>query len=202
MTPAPVTTWPACGHRLLERAVSYAAGAVHGITPELLSRPTPCQGWDLRMLLWHVNESLAALHEGITAGSVALSPAPGDDPAADPVPTFHDRASRLLTASADADSRHLITIADRPITLTIMTATAALEIAVHGWDISQARGHHRPIPHALAVDLLELSPLLVPRTIRHPLFAAPVPVALTASPSDRLTAFLGRTSQITRKTAP
>jgi hypothetical protein len=133
---------------------------------------------------------------------VALSPAAGDDPAADPVQTFHDRASRLLAASAGGDSAHLITIAGRPITLTIMTATAALEIAVHGWDISQARGHRRPIPHALAIDLLELSPLLVPRTIRHPLFAPPVPVALTASPSDRLTAFLGRTPQITRNTAP
>jgi len=146
------------------------------------------------MLLGHANESLAALHEGITARWVALTPAPdGAYPvAADPVQTFRDRASRLLNASASAGGHHLITIADRRITLNTMTATGALEIAVHGWDISQACGHRRPIPHTLALDLLELAPLLVPRTGRQPLFAPPVPVALTASPSDRLTAFLGR----------
>jgi hypothetical protein len=34
--------------------------------------------------------------------------------------------------------------------------------------------------------------VLVPRTGRHPLFAAPVAVAGMAGPSDRLAAFLGR----------
>jgi hypothetical protein len=37
--------------------------------------------------------------------------------------------------------------------------------------------------------------VLVPGTGRHPLFAAPVTVPATASPSDRLAAFLGRTPQ-------
>jgi hypothetical protein len=38
--------------------------------------------------------------------------------------------------------------------------------------------------------------VLVPRTGRHPLFAAPVTVAATAGPSDRLAAFLGRSPGI------
>ena len=143
------------------------------------------------MLLGHANESLAALHEGLTAGCVALSP-PEGYPAADPVTTFHDRASRLLTASASGGSHHLISIAHWPIALTTMTVTAALEIAVHGWDISQACGPRRPIPHTLASELLEPSSLLVPLTGRHSLFAPPVPVSPTACPSDQLIAFLGR----------
>jgi hypothetical protein len=73
-----------------------------------------------------------------------------------------------------------------------MAGAAALEIAVHGWDVSQACGHHRPIPRDLAVDLLVISALLVPDGNRHPLFAAPVFVAETAGPSERLIAFLGR----------
>jgi hypothetical protein len=67
-----------------------------------------------------------------------------------------------------------------------MAATAALEVAVHGWDISRACGQRQPIPRALATDLLVIAPVLVPRAGRHPLFAAPVTLAATASPSDRL----------------
>jgi len=77
-----------------------------------------------------------------------------------------------------------------------MAATAALEVAVHGWDISRACGQRQPIPRALAIDLLAIAPVLVPRAGRHPLFAAPVAVAATASPSDRLAAFLGRSPGI------
>jgi hypothetical protein len=38
-----------------------------------------------------------------------------------------------------------------------------------------------------------VAPVLVPGTGRHPLFAAPLAVAATATPSDRLAAYLGRT---------
>jgi uncharacterized protein (TIGR03086 family) len=74
-----------------------------------------------------------------------------------------------------------------------MAAAAALEVAVHGWDISRACGQRQPIPRALATALLVIAPVLVPRTGRHPLFAAPVTVPAMAGPSDRLAAFLGRT---------
>jgi hypothetical protein len=74
-----------------------------------------------------------------------------------------------------------------------MAAAAALEVAVHGWDISRACGQRQPIPRALATPLLVIAPVLVPRTGRHPLFAALVTVPAMAGPSDRLAAFLGRT---------
>ncbi len=77
-----------------------------------------------------------------------------------------------------------------------MERVGALEIAVHGWDISQACGHRRPIPHRLATDLVAMAPLLVPEAGRHPLFAAPVPAAREATASDQLVAFLGRSIQV------
>jgi len=57
----------------------------------------------------------------------------------------------------------------------------------------RACGQREPIPRALASGLLVMAPVLVPGTGRHPLFAAPVTVAATAGPSNRLAAFLGRT---------
>jgi uncharacterized protein (TIGR03086 family) len=194
MTHAAPTAWPAEGARLLELSISYALGAVLVVTPELLPRPTPCRGWDLRMLLRHASESLAAIGEGIKAGHVGLDPAAEDAAAAaDPARAFADRAGQLLDAwTSPGHQRQVIEIAGCPLAADVMAAAAALEVAVHGWDISRACGQRQPIPRALATSLLLIAPVLVPRTGRHPLFAAPVTVSATAGPSDQLAAFLGR----------
>jgi len=191
--PAPAA-WPAEGAWLLEPSVSYALGAVVAITPELLSRRTPCRDWDLRMLLRHASESLAAIAEGIETGRVGLDPAAEDgDLAADPARAFRDRAGRLLDAwTSPGYQGQVIEIAGCPLAASVMAGAAALEVAVHGWDISRACGQRQPIPRALATGLLTIAPLLVPRAGRHPLFAAPVTVPATAGPSDQLAAFLGR----------
>jgi uncharacterized protein (TIGR03086 family) len=191
--PAP-GAWPAEGARLFEPSISYALGAVVAIRPELLSRRTPCRDWDLRMLLRHASESLAAIAEGIETGRVGLDPAAEDGGlAADPAQAFRDRAGRLLDAwSSPGHQAQVIEIAGCPLAASAMAGAAALEIAVHGWDISRACGRRQPIPRALATGLLAIAPLLVPRAGRHPLFAAPVTVPATAGPSDQLAAFLGR----------
>jgi len=198
MTPAARAAWPADGARLLEPSISYALGVALAVTPELLSRPTPCREWDLRMLLRHACESLAAFGEGIEAGRVGLDPAPEDGTLpADPARAFRDRAGQLLDAwTGPGHQRRVVDIAGCPLAASVMAATAALEVAVHGWDISRACGQRQPIPRALATGLLTIAPVLVPRTGRHPLFAAPVNLAATAGPSDRLTAFLGRSPGI------
>lgn len=192
--PAPAA-WRAEGARLLEPSISYALGAVVAITPELLSRRTPCRDWDLRMLLRHASESLAAIVEGIETGRVGLDPATEDgDLAADPTQAFRDRAGRLLDAwTSPGRQGQVIEIAGCPLAASVMVGAAALEVAVHGWDIAWASGQRQPIPRALATGLLTIAPLLVPRAGRHPLFAAPVTVPATADPSDQLAAFLGRT---------
>jgi hypothetical protein len=71
-----------------------------------------------------------------------------------------------------------------------VACTGAVEIAVHGWDVSAARGRGGPIPPALATRMLGLCPLLVAG--REGLFGAPVQVPSGASPGDQLVAYLGR----------
>lgn len=180
---------------LLLQAIGYALDVADSITPGLLSRPTPCQGWDLRTLLRHVNESLTALLEALGSGSVGAFPS-AEDLAADPAAAFRDRARRLADACTRAGRRRrgdrAIVIADRALTLNAVACVGALEIAVHGWDISRACAIRRPIPRALAADLLAIAPLLVAEGGRSPLFAPPVIPAPAAGPSDRLAAFLGR----------
>ncbi len=182
------------GVALLERAICYTLGTLRSTTPESLSRPTPCAGWDLRTLMRHVIDSLDVLQESVDTGCVGPCRAQTDiDPAADPVALFRDRAGRVLGAwTAACQHDRVIAIADLPLMSSIVASTGALEIAAHGWDISQACGQRRPIPPALAVDMLEVASLVITSETRYPRFAAPVATSPLASPSDRLVCFLGR----------
>jgi uncharacterized protein (TIGR03086 family) len=180
---------------LLGHAVSYALASAGHATPQLLPRATPCEGWDLRTLLLHVSDSLDVLTQAMRAGHVGLGPPPAPEPSAgaDPLACLRRHARDLLGACAAASAEErLVAIADRELTASMVTAAGAIEIAVHGWDISVACGIRRPIPAALAAELLPLAPLLIPRATRAGLFADPVPVPEPACPGDRLVAFLGR----------
>lgn len=182
------------GTGLLEQAISYAVRSALDVTPALLPRPTPCRAWNLEMLLRHAAESLAALHDGTVTGHVGLIPAAQDpDQGADPVRIFRDRAGRLLAVRAAAPGRRqVLDVGDLPLAALAVECTGAIEITVHGWDISQACGTRRPIPDALAASLLAIAPLLIPETDRHPLFSPPLAATAPAGPGDRLVAFLGR----------
>lgn len=206
---------------LLVRAVSYALSAARLATPQRLPLPTPCDGWDLRTLLHHVGDSMDALSEGLYTGFVGPwepsghdGPEPADsgpDPdypgsgsgsaetgcgcagSGGPVSDLVQRAATLLCACAAAGSaENRVAIGDRELTTSLLAMTGAVEIAVHGWDISVTCGGPGALPPGLASDLLPIATLLAPRGVRAGLFADPVPVTGLACPDDRLVAFLGR----------
>ncbi|SEF86904.1 TIGR03086 family protein [Thermomonospora echinospora] len=179
------------GLALLERAVNYTLGSLLAVTPQAMSRPTPCRDWDLRALLAHMNDSLLALYEAADLGRVDLE-APAD-PGGDPVAALRASACRLLGAWTGTAGGGSVAVADLPLAAEVVTAAGALEIAVHGWDVARACGLDRPIPDALAEELLPLSALLVTEVDRPARFAAPVPASPSAAPGDRLVARLGRT---------
>jgi len=187
------------GIGLLERAFGYTLGSLALVTPAAMSNPTPCAGWDLRALLRHMNDSLLAMHEAIAAGEVELHPRvaadlAGDygDPERDPVGVLRNRGCQMLGAWVHAVDPGQVTIADRRLTPMVLVATAAIEVAVHGWDVSRACGRDRPIPPALADELLELCPLFVSDADRLSRFGPRVPVSPGAPAGDRLVAYLGR----------
>jgi uncharacterized protein (TIGR03086 family) len=182
------------GRELLEAAVSYALADATLGTPQLLSRSTPCPGWDLEALLDHVSESLGVLHEAVATGGASISgaqrgyPGPGDDPVA----RLRGEAARLLDACATGTGERRVAIGGRELTVSMVAVTGAIEITVHGWDISVTCGARRPVPPGLAAVLLPIAPLLIPTETRPGLFADPVRLADPACPGDQLVAFLGR----------
>jgi len=185
------------GLQLLAAAVRYALAGAGLVTPPLLSRPTPCAEWDLKLLVDHVSDSAGVLHQAITAGCAGLPPPPGDGPPGlDPVHGLRRQTTRLLaTCTAAGPAPRLVVIGDRELTTNMVALAGALEITVHGWDISVACGARRPVPPGLAAILLPLAPLLISPATRPGLFADPVPVPAWASPGDQLVAFLGRQPQ-------
>jgi uncharacterized protein (TIGR03083 family) len=204
------------GVALLERAVSYTLGQLHGVTAADLSRPTPCPRWDLRGLLEHMDDSLTALQEALDVRQVGpepgpgygygpapgygygpgpwYRPGPGYGPAGSPVAlvgALRDRGCQLLGALAVA-ADDLVWVGGFPIPASVVTSAGAVDIAVHGWDVARACGRGQPIPGPLAEDMLEISALLVSCADRPARFAAQVAVPPQATASDRLVAFLGR----------
>lgn len=181
------------GVALLERAINYTLGSLHLVTLDSLADHTPCQRWDLRDLLRHMDDSLLAMQEAVDIGTVDLDgPIDNSGLAVDLAARLRNRACHLLGAWTAAGIDHTITIGGCPLTGGLVTGTGAIEIAVHGWDVAQACGQHRPIPPSLAEELLELAPMLVTDVDRPGRFAAPVHAQPQATPSDRLLAFLGR----------
>ncbi len=178
------------GLELLESAVGYALASTAMVTPQGLSRPTPCPAWDLAMLLGHITNSVDVLHEAISAGRIGIRAAPGGS---DPVLRLRGQLVALLASTAAAGpADRPVAIRDRELTASLVAVTGAIEITVHGWDIAVACGRTRPVPPGLAAVLLATAPLLVPADTRPGLFADPVPLHGPACPGDQLVAFLGR----------
>ena len=188
---------PSGATALLAGAISYALSACVQVAPGEMALPTPCADWDLEALLAHLAASMADLEAAIRTGHLDVDPGKPENPAlpdaddGDPVETLRDQAANLLVACyAHHGPDRFVLVGGLPLPAGVVACTGAVEIAVHGWDVSAARGRGSPIPPALATRMLRLSPLLV--TGREGLFAAPVRVPAQASPGDQLVAYLGR----------
>jgi uncharacterized protein (TIGR03086 family) len=181
------------GTALLERAVGYTLGSLRLVESWLLDRPTPCAEWDLRALLAHLNDSLTALHEAADLGSVGLGGGRVDvDVRVDPVAALRSRACGLVGAWTKQVVSEVVSVGGCPVPSGYVTGAGAVEVAVHGWDIAEACGHHRPIPTRLAEELLELCYVVVLSEDRPTRFAAPVDVSPWSSADHRLLAYVGR----------
>lgn len=180
------------GANLLERSMSYTFGSLALATDEVLARPTPCRGWNVRALLVHLSDGIGAIAEAAEIGRVDLMPDQGDGSAAGLVATVRRRGRRLLSAWSSAAHPAVVSVAGRPLPNIIVAAAGAIEIATHGWDLARGCGTERPLPAALAAELLELAPVIVTAADRPTRFAPVVAVPPTAPVNDRLIGFLGR----------
>ncbi len=178
--------------RLFAESARYALGSLTGVRHEDLGRATPCAGWDLERLLRHLADSLAALTELRDRGITPLESV--ETVSGDPISAVRRQITTLLPAWNGQTWPATCTIGDRPLASTTATAVGAIELTAHGWDIYTARHIDCAVPARIAVPLLALGHLVIPDRARYPEFAAPLPVAASATPSARLLGFLGRST--------
>jgi hypothetical protein len=101
------------------------------------------------------------------------------------------RACSLLGAWSRVARDDAVMVGDRRLSSSLLACAGALEVAVHGWDVSQATGARDPIPAALARDLLPWVDVLVTDADRPDRFDFPLD-GPSIGPSSRLLMLLGR----------
>jgi uncharacterized protein (TIGR03086 family) len=175
---------------LLERALGYTRVALSTVGPDR-SGPSPCAGWTLADLLGHMDDGLDAFLEA--AGGAVHVPAEVPVPrgAGADLAVLQSKACRLLGVWS-ARTPALVVVGDRPVPSGLLVSAAALEIAVHGWDVGQATGAGRGLPDDLAVALMPVAHAVVTPEDRPERFAAPVLSGHEAGSSEVLLGFLGR----------
>ncbi|TYL55351.1 TIGR03086 family protein [Nocardioides sp. BGMRC 2183] len=187
---------------LLERALASTCGALATVTPHHLDRRTPCHRWRLCDLLDHMEDCLDAFTEGAGGSVSERSAAPSADP--DLLAVLRVKANRLLGAWTLLASplgpgmTEPVRFGAHALPLADVAGLAAVEIAVHGWDVATTTGTVVPMSASLAVDLEPWARWLVVHDLQTAAagqprrFAPPVPAAATADPVRRLVGLLGR----------
>lgn len=174
------------GVELLERAINYTRGTLGDVTPDDLCRPTPCSAWRLGDLLAHMEDSLDAFTEG-AAGRISLAPHAAT-PLERRLAALHHKACHLLGAWTHADAAQ-VNVGGQVLPVPLVSRVAAIEIAVHGWDVGCAVGRPPLLPGDLADSLLPTAALVVRE---YDGFGPPRRASYDATPGDRLLALLGR----------
>jgi uncharacterized protein (TIGR03086 family) len=181
----------------LEQQVGRTGKLVAGVSSDQLSASTPCPGFDVRALLNHIVGGqllLVRAAAGETTSGGDLPDVIGDDPtsayelsAKELVETFRD--PDVLTRTFNLGGNE--TPGDQALGIAIM------EAVVHGWDLATATGQDATIDPSLATGMLQtLRDGGFIENWRNPEgnpFAPEVTVDDSASPGDKLVAYLGRT---------
>jgi len=139
---------------LLERSLVGTRSVLGRVGPGDPGRPTPCAAWDLAALLDHMDDSLGAYLEA-SHGALRLLPT---HPPAAPAQACTLLGVWSAAAEQDLDDVELAGPGGHRVGLPadLLVSTAALEVAVHGWDVARSLGEPSDgdgAPGALPPDL-------------------------------------------------
>ncbi|MGW4525726.1 TIGR03086 family metal-binding protein [Amycolatopsis sp. NPDC004378] len=185
---ASLNRWP-----LLSAAHDTLRAAAAGVTD--WSARTPCAQWNVTQVLQHAAGDQQGYAAFITGG-----PGPDFDPFS-PSGSLKDAPSFLepkLTASAAAFATVLPDATAVPTPLpqgalpaAVAVGAAALDAAVHAWDIAVATGQESPLTPSMAAALLPVAKQLA-EPLRGFAYAPALEPASDDGPAAQLLRYLGR----------
>jgi uncharacterized protein (TIGR03086 family) len=183
------------GIGVLAQAHDYLREVVAAVGDGQWGSPTPCAGWTARQVLNHARIDQQGYGLALTGDRPDSDPFhPADvldgDPAAelDKVLVMVAEAYAALPAGTEEAPTPL-----GPLPLSIALGAAAMDAAVHAWDIAVATGQDRPLPAATAEGIRPAADRLV-NHLRdaYQVFAPAGEPAADHDPAQALLAFLGR----------
>lgn len=173
----------------LDETFDHAQRVVAGVRVEQYGDKTPCTEWTVRQLLEHmigVVAGLGAAAAGTTPERFELAP--------DPARQFQAAAAATLGAwRTPGVLDRVVDGGAGPMPGRVLAGINLIDTATHTWDLAVAIGQPSALPDDVARAALEASRATITPEIRPGRFAPEVEVAVDASPTDRLVAFLGRT---------
>lgn len=194
------TTFP-----VLATAHSALVDIASRLTPDELDLPTPCSRWSVAQVLQHAAGDQRAYAQAITGQD-----GPTADPF-DPSGTLDARPSALVGPAVEVCARAFAGVdrngaAPTPLPhgeLPASTAAgaAALDAAVHAWDLAVATGRPSPLRDDLSAELLVAARQIVEPLRQWGAYAAIVPAdpASPSTPTDELLRYLGRDPRWARR---
>lgn len=185
------------GWDVLDEARAALRATVAGVPADGWRRPTPCAEWDATQVLQH-----AVLDQGAWAAVVSGSQPSGENPFApsgqlDGAPLAYVEAA--LEASAPAWAR--ISGDGGPVPTPLPSgamepadaaAAAALDAAIHAWDIAMGTGQASPLTPALARALTPVAKSIVEPLRQYGVYAAALEPGADADDVAVLLCYLGR----------
>jgi len=185
------TTWT-----VLDDAHTALRTAAADLTADDLGRPTPCTAWTVTQVLQH-----AAGDQRAYAATITGQGGPTDDPF-DPSGTLDDTVAALVEPALAAAAGAFATVAPDAATPTplpqgalpapVAAGAAALDAAVHAWDVAVAVGRPSPLDDALAAELLPVARAIVEPLRPYGAYAAALEPVAGEGPADALLRYLGR----------
>ncbi|MFF5289262.1 TIGR03086 family metal-binding protein [Paractinoplanes globisporus] len=186
-----MTTWT-----ILDRAHTALRDTTAALTVADLGRATPCAEWNVTQVLQHAAGDQLAYVSAITGtGGPTENPF---TPSGSLTGTPAELVEPSLTASAAAFAT-LDRAGTTPTPLphgTLPTATAAgaaaLDAAVHAWDVAVAAGRPSPLDDDLAAQLLPVARAIVEPLRQYGVYAAALESHETDGSAAELLRYLGR----------
>jgi len=184
------------GWAVLDQAHHALRTAVAGIGDDQWGAATPCSEWTVTQVFQH-----AVGDQQAYAGSLTGTGFPEENPfqpsgtlPADPVEMLDKAVAATASAysGVTADRTEVpVPLPQGPLPAAVAAGAAALDAAVHAWDIAVATGQRPLLDDALAAALLEVAPEIV-EPVRAFAFAPPLESASGGSARDALLRYVGR----------
>ena len=181
--------------RLFQRAVDGFGARVHAIREGEWHGPTPCDEWDVRMLVNHVTVEQLWVPPLVQGSSVADigSRLDGDQLGDDPAASWDEAVEASLTAFGAPDALDgVVSLSSGERKTAEYCWEMTTDALIHSWDLARGIRADETLDPEL-VDLVYERTLPIAEHLQETgLFAPPVPVPDDAPLQTKLLALFGR----------